>query len=99
MRLDLAALGQLVRDGDGVRRLAATVEVDDRVVHDLVRRPVEVGAADLLDDVGDRVLGDHHAAEHAALRVEVLRRGAVVTATTAVRSRRRAVLELLDRHR
>ena len=96
--LDLAALGQLVGDGDGVGRLAAAVQVDDRVVHDLVRRAVEVGAADLLDDVGDRVLGDHHAAEHAALGVEVLRRGAVVAAATAVGARRRAVLEVLDRH-
>ena len=97
--LDLAALGQLVGDRDGVGRLAAAVEVDDRVVHDLVRRAVEVGAADLLDDVGDRVLRDHHAAEHAALGVEVLRRGPVVAAATAVAvARRSAVLELLDRH-
>ena len=41
----VAALGQLVGDGDRVGRLAAAVEVEDRVVDQLVRRPVEVGAA------------------------------------------------------
>src|SRR5699024_1258287 len=41
---------------------------------------VEVVPADGLDDVGDRVLGQHHAAEHAALGWEVLRRGALQAA-------------------
>ena len=61
--VDFAALGQLVRDGDGVRGLAAAVEVDDGLVDGLVRRTVEVLAAQDLDDVGDGVLGQHHAAQ------------------------------------
>ena len=39
---DFAALGQLVRDGDGVRRFAPAVEVDDGFVDALVGGPVEV---------------------------------------------------------
>src|SRR5699024_5852456 len=73
---ELAALGELVRDGDQVSGFAAPVQVDDRFVDHLVRGAVEVVAAHRLDDVGDRVLGQHHAAEHAALGGEILRRGA-----------------------
>ena len=51
----------------GVGRLAPGVQVGDRVVHDLVRGPVEVGALDDLGDVGDRVLGQQHGAEYALL--------------------------------
>ncbi len=93
--LELAALGQLRDDGDGVGGLAATVEVDDRLVDDLVRRAVEVRAADLLDDVRDGVLRQQHAAEHAHLGGDVLGR-------RPVEPRRPrspvALLELLDRH-
>src|SRR5690606_14674405 len=71
-----------------------TVEIDDRVVDRLVRRAVEVVAADLLDHVGDRVLGQQHAAQHAHLGGDVLRRGAV----KAGAGPRIARLELLDRH-
>ena len=71
--LQLAPTVELGRDRDRVGRLAAAVEVDDRVVDRLVGRPVEVGATDLLVDVGDRVLGDQHRAEHALLGVGVLR--------------------------
>ena len=70
----LAALAQLGRDGDRVGRLAPPVQVDDGVVDLLVGRPVEVGAAQHLDDVGDGVLGHHHRAEHALLGHHVLRR-------------------------
>ena len=94
----LAALGQLVGDGDRVRGLATAVQVEDRVVDRLVRRAVEVVAAQLLDDVGDGVLRDHHAAEDALLGGDVLRRGPVELAGAA-RPRRHAVLELFDRHR
>jgi hypothetical protein len=72
----LAALDQLGRHGDRVGRLAAAVEVEDRLVDQLVRRPVEVWPAQHLDDVGDRVLGQQHAAQHGLLGGEVLRRGA-----------------------
>ena len=74
---DLAALGQLGGDGDGVGGLAAAVEVEDRVVDGLVGRLVEVAGAQHLDDVGDRVLAQQHPAEDALLGGEVLRRGAL----------------------
>src|SRR5690606_33140469 len=93
--LELAALGELSDDGDRVGGLAAAVEVDDRLVHDLVRGAVEVGAADLLDDVGDRVLRQEHAAEHAHLRRDVLGRRPVEPGRTRPPV---AFLELLDRH-
>ncbi len=77
----LAAALQLGGDGDHVDRLAATEQVDDRVVDDLVAGAVEVGAAQHLGDLGDRVLGDQHRAEHRLLGGHVLRRGAVARAT------------------
>ncbi len=70
---DLAALGQLGGERDRVGRLTAGVEVEDRVVDRLVGRAVEVLALDDLDDVGDGVLRQQHAAEHRLLGVEVLR--------------------------
>ena len=75
--LELAALGQLGRHRDRVGGLAATVEVDDRVVDDLVGGTVVVDALERLHHVGDRVLGEQHRAEHALLRGVVLRRRAV----------------------
>ena len=78
--LQVAALGQLVGDGDRVGRLAAAVEVEDRVVDQLVGGPVEVGAAQSLDAVGDRVLGQQHAAEDGLLGVDVLRGNPLVAA-------------------
>ena len=68
MRWQLAAALELGGDRDQVGRLAAAVEVDDRVVDRLVRRAVEVDAAQHLGDVGDRVLGEQHRAEHATAR-------------------------------
>ncbi len=72
----LAPLGQLSGHGHGVRRLAPAVEVEHRVEDELVGRAVEVGAAQHLHHVRDRVLAQHHAAEHALLGGDVLRRGA-----------------------
>ena len=60
--LQLAAALELGGDGHHVDRLAAAVEVDDRVVDRLVRGPVEVDAAQHLGDVGDGVLGEQHRA-------------------------------------
>ena len=74
MRVELAAPGELVGDGDRVGGLAARVQVEDRLVHELVRGPVVVGRPDDLDDVGDGVLGQQHAAEHALLGRDVVRR-------------------------
>ncbi len=74
---DLPALGQLGRDGDRVGRLAPPVQVEDGVVDQLVGRLVEVVGAQRLDDVGDGVLAQHHAAEHALLRGQILGRRAV----------------------
>ncbi len=97
---EVAALGQLVADGDGVGRLAAAVEVEDRVVDQLVRGTVEVGALELLDAVGDGVLGQEHAAEHGLLGADVLRREPVVRRATVTGRRRRegARAQLGERH-
>ncbi len=97
--LQLAAALELGGDGDHVDRLAAAVEVDDRVVDRLVGGPVEVGAAQRLRHVGDRVLGQQHRPEHGLLRGHVLRRGAVAGpgGSLAGRVRRRAVAPLLQR--
>ena len=73
----VAGVGERGRDRDGVGRLAAAVEVEDRVEDGRVRRPVEVAGAQDLDDVGDGVLGQQHAAEHGLLGRDVLRWGAV----------------------
>jgi hypothetical protein len=70
---ELPGAGQLGRNRDRVGRLAAPVEVEDRVVDDLVGRPVEVAGPQHLDHVGDRVLGQQHAAEHRLLGLHVLR--------------------------
>src|SRR5690606_17344592 len=45
-----------------------------RVVDRLVSRPVKVNTRKRLDDVGDGVLGEQHAAQHALLGGEILRR-------------------------
>ncbi len=71
---ELAPALQRRRHGDRVGRLAPAVEVDDRVVDQLVGRAVEVDAADRLRAVGDGVLGEHHRAQHALLGRLVLRR-------------------------
>jgi hypothetical protein len=71
----VSALGQLVGHRDRVGRLAPAVEVEDRVVDQLVRRSIEVVAAEDLDDVGDGVLGQHHAAQDTLLGGDILRRG------------------------
>ena len=73
---ELAALLQLGGHGDGVGRLAPPVEVEDRLVDQLVCGAVEVVPAHDLDDVGDRVLGQQHAAENGLLGRDILRRGA-----------------------
>jgi len=72
---DLAAPGELVGDRDGVRGLAAAVQVEDGLVDQLVRGPVVIGRPDHLDYVRDGVLGEQHPAEHALLRRDVVRRG------------------------
>jgi hypothetical protein len=77
---ELAALLQLIGDGEGIGGLAAAVQVEDRLVDGLVRGAVEVVPPQHLDDVGDRVLGQEHAAEHRLLGCDVLWRCAVVAA-------------------
>ena len=101
MRDQLAAPLELGGDGDRVGRLAAAVEVDDRVVDDLVGGPVEVDAAHDLGDVGDGVLGQQHRAEHALLGGVVLRRRAVAGPGRALARLvgRRAVAPVVHRSR
>ena len=77
--------GQLGGDGDGVGRLAAAVEVEDRVVDLLVGGAVEVAGPQHLDDVGDGVLGQHHRAEHGLLGLDGLGRRAVELARAGAR--------------
>jgi hypothetical protein len=59
--------------GHGVGRLAAAVQIQDGVVDELIARPVEVPGAQPLQDVGDRVLAQQHAAEHRLLGGQILR--------------------------
>ena len=74
---EVAALGELGRDGHRVGRLAAAVQVEDDLVDQLVGGAVVVVRADDLEDVGDRVLGEQHAAQDALLGGDVVRRGAL----------------------
>ena len=74
---DLGAAGELVGDHDGVGRLAPAVQVEDRLVDQLVGRPVMVGRADHLDHVRDGILREQHPAEDALFRRHVVRRRAL----------------------
>ena len=74
---ELPRASQVGRDGDGVGRLPAPVEVEDRGVHDRVGGPVEVGLPQHLDDVGDGVLAQQHGADDGLLGGDVVRRGAI----------------------
>ena len=69
-----AAAVQLGGDRHRVGRLAATVQIEDRVVDVLVRGPVEVAGPQPLEHVGDGVLAQQHAAEHGLLGRRVLGR-------------------------
>src|SRR6185312_13284269 len=69
---NFASFGQQVGDGDGVRRFATAVEVDDGFVDALVGRSVEVHAAEHFNTVGDGIFGKHHAAQHRLFGHEVL---------------------------
>ena len=57
-----------------IRRLATAVQIEDRVVDVLVRRPVEVDGTQPLKHVGDGVLAQQHAAQHRHLGRVVLGR-------------------------
>jgi hypothetical protein len=89
---EVAALAQLVGDGDRVGRLAATVEGKDGVEDRLVLWAVEVGRPEDLDAVGDGVLGQQHSPKHRLLSVQVLGREPVVGRRVTLRK------ELLDGH-
>ena len=70
----LATLGELLGDGQGVDRLTLLVEAGDRPEHDPVALAVEVLVleAHVQDHRRDRSLGDHHRSEHGGLGLEVL---------------------------
>jgi hypothetical protein len=78
---ELSPLLQLGRQRHRVGRLAAPVQVEDRVVDGLVGGPVEVCSVQQLDDVGDGVLAQQHRPEHGLLGGDVLRRRAVERGT------------------
>ncbi len=68
---------ELGGDADHVGRLTATVEVADDAVDRAVGGAVEVTRGEHLDDVGDRVLGQQHAAQRTLLGGQIMRWGAV----------------------
>src|SRR5262249_22318873 len=77
--LDLAALRQFLGEEQGIDgAAAAVVELDDGLVDLLVRIDVEVFLVNDAHDVRDDSVVAQHAAEHAALRLAVLRGQAVV---------------------
>ena len=71
--LELSCPLEFRGDRHRVGGLAFRVQGEDRLEDRLMGRTVEVAGADLLDDVGDRVLGQQHATEHRLLGGEVLR--------------------------
>jgi hypothetical protein len=73
-----AAAAQVLGDGDRVDRVAARVQLQDRVEHRPVRRAVEVLAVQQLEDLGDRVLGQQHRAEDRLLGLDVVGRDPLV---------------------
>ncbi len=73
----IAVFEQLVGDEHGVDRLGRREQVDDRLVHGLVARLVEVGDVEHLRHLADGVLAHQHAAEHGHFRGVVVRRHAV----------------------
>ena len=74
MRASSPRLAEQVADGHRVGGLAPAVQLQDRLVHELVGGPVVVERADHLHHVGDGVLGHQHPAEYALLGGQVVRR-------------------------
>ena len=74
--VELAALVELVGDGDRVDRLALLVELERGAVDLRVRLAVEVAGVDRRCSRLDRRLRQHHRAQHGLLGIEVLRAGA-----------------------
>src|SRR5690606_11811694 len=70
---DLALALQLSGDRDGVGRLAARGQIDDRVEDQLVRRAVEVASFEQVVGRVDGGLAQQHRPEHALLGGHVLR--------------------------
>src|SRR5699024_3011075 len=68
---------ELGSNGDGVGAFAPAVQVDDRVIDRLVRGTVEITSPQHFNDIGDRVLGEHHPTEHTLFRGNVLRRSPI----------------------
>lgn len=68
-----SAAVQLRGHGDGIGGLPTPVQVQDRVVDDLVSGLVEVTRPQLLEHVGDGVLAQQHPAEHRLLGSGILR--------------------------
>src|SRR5699024_7415547 len=74
---EFALARELGSNGDGVGGFAPAVQVDDRVIDRLVRGTVEITSPQHFNDIGDRVLGEHHPTEHTLFRGNVLRRSPI----------------------
>ena len=70
----LPAPVQFGGDGHGVGGLPTVVEIEDDHRDVLVRGPVEVTGLHALQDIGDGVLAEHHAAQHRLLGCHILGR-------------------------
>ena len=89
---------QLRGHRDRVRGLAARVQIDDRVEDERVGRLVEVCGPQRLHHVGDRILGQQHAAQHRLLRIQILRRLPVERGALGGADRRALPALVDDRH-
>ena len=72
--LEVVVAVEAAGDDDRIDVLALTEQVDHRRVDQLVRRVVEVLRRELTDDLHDGVRTEQHRAEHALLRLTVVRR-------------------------
>ncbi len=85
--LQLPAAGERGRDADRIGRLPTAIQLSDDLVHQPVRRPVKVDRAQDFGDIGDRVSGQQHPAEHCLLGGHVVRRDHAEVAAVAGKRR------------
>ena len=94
----LARLGQLIGDRDDIGRLAVGVEREHGVEDELVLGNVEIDAANNLDDVGDGILAEKHAAEGTLLSEQIVWGSAVARSPFGLLTRVASEPQVSDRH-